>query len=354
MKINVLNVKNKKGGILQMKDYQFLNKKKCVDRCFFFKAISVIVAIVFLSISFNLYGQTVKKRISIATGGMGGVYFVIGGGIASILTKYAGVEAAAEVTSASVDNCKLLAAKKSEFALILADTGYDAYKGSGAFKGKELPIRTVAVLYPGLTHIVTTEGKNIRRVADLKGKRVSVGSPGSGTEVIALRVLESAGLNHEKDIKKDRLGAGESAGALKDGKIDAYFWTGGIPTSSVLDVAASPGIKIAIVPQNDIVPKLAKKFGPIYYQSIIPKNIYTGINKDIPVTAVGNILMCHAEADEQLVYDVLKTIFGHLKELTAIHKEALNINLKDGASNKAVPYHKGAVKFFKEKGLKVN
>jgi TRAP transporter TAXI family solute receptor len=337
-----------------MKHNHFLNKKRCVGRCLFFKAIAVIVAVMFLTISFNLYGQTVKKRISIATGGMGGVFFVIGGGIASILTKYAGVEAAAEVTSASVDNCKLVAAKKSELGIILGDTGYDAYKGFGSFKGKTLPLRTVAVLYPGLTHIVTLEGKNIKKIADLKGKRVSVGAPGSGTEVIALRVLEAAGLNHEKDIKKDRLGAGESGGALKDGKIDAYFWTGGVPTSSVLDLAASPGSKIVLVPQDDIVPKMIKKFGPNYYKSIIPKDVYTGIKYDTPVVAVGNVLMCHQDMDEQLVYTIVKTIFDHLKELSAIHKEALNINLKDASSSKAVPYHKGAAKYFKEKNINVS
>ncbi len=169
-----------------------------------------------------------KKRISIATGGMGGVYFVIGGGIASILTKYAGVEAAAEVTSASVDNCKLIGAKKSDVGLIMADTGYDAYKGLGSFKDKPVPIRTLSVLYPNLMHVVTVEGKGIKKVSDLKGKRVSTGAPGSGTEVKALRVLEAGGIDHNKDIKKDRLGAGESAGAMKDGKIDAYFWDGGV------------------------------------------------------------------------------------------------------------------------------
>lgn len=173
-----------------------------------------------------LFGQA-KKRISVATGGMGGVYFVIGGGIASILTKYAGVEAAAEVTAASVDNCKLIAAKKSDMGLIMGDTGYDAFKGTGNFKGRPLPLRTLCVLYPNLMHVVTVEGKGIKKISDLKGRRVSTGAPGSGTEVKALRVLEAGGINHEKDIKKDRLSVAESAGAMKDGKIDAYFgWRG--------------------------------------------------------------------------------------------------------------------------------
>ncbi len=314
----------------------------------FLKLTTILGGAALLSQPISLFGQQ-KQRVSIATGGMGGVYFVIGGGIASLLTKYAGVEAAAEVTAASVDNCKLIGAKKSDMALVIADTGYDAYKGQAIFR-KPIPLRTLSVVYPHMNHVVTLEGKGIRKVSDLKGKRVSTGAPGSGTEVIALRILEAAGINPDKDIKKDRLGASESGGALKDGKIDAYFWSGGVPTSSVLDVAASPGVKMFLIPHDDLVDKMNAKYGPIYYKAVIPKKIYTGVEVDTPVSAVGNLLMCHQDMDEQLAYTIVKTVFEHLKELSAIHKEALNINLKDGASNRFVPYHKGAVRYFKEKG----
>ena len=333
-------------------DFEGLLKGKDVKRRDFLKLTGVLGGTMLLGNTGKVFAQA-KKRISIATGGMGGVYFVIGGGIASILSKYAGVEAAAEVTAASVDNCKLIAAKKSDLGLIMGETGYDAFKGLGNFKGRPLPLRTVTVLYPNLMHVVALEGKGIKKVADLKGKRVSTGAPGSGTEVKALRVLEAAGVNHEKDIRKDRLGASESAGALKDGKIDAYFWDGGVPTSSVLDLAASPGVKMVLIPHEDLIPKMVEKYGPVYYQTIIPKKLYTGVDVDTNVAGVGNLLMCHQDMDEKLVYDITKNIFDRLKELAAIHKEALNINLKDGSGNKAVPYHKGAAKFFKEKGFTV-
>lgn len=328
------------------------DKDRKIKRRDFLKLAGAAGGAMILSNPTHVFGQG-KKRISIATGGMGGVYFVIGGGIASLATKYAGVEAAAEVTAASVDNCKLLAAKKADFGLIMADTGYDAFKGTGHFKGKPLPVRTVTVLYPNLMHVVTVEGKGIKKVSDLKGKRISTGAPGSGTEVKALRVLEAAGINVDKDVKRDRLGAGESAGAMKDGKVDAYFWDGGVPTSSVLDLSASPGVKMVLIPHEELIPKMVEKYGPVYYKSVIPKKVYTGIERDTTVAAVGNLLMCHQDLDEKVVYNVLKSIFEHLKELAAIHKEALHINLKDGASSKAVPYHKGAQKFFKEKGLNV-
>ena len=299
----------------------------------------------------NLYAQD-KKRISVATGGMGGVYFVLGGGVASVLTKYAGVEATAEVTAASVDNCKLVGAKKSDLAFCMNDVAYDALKGQGNFKNA-LPLRTLCVTYPNIMHVVTTEGTGIKKVADLKGKRVSTGAPGSGTEVKALRTLEAAGLNHEKDVKKDRLGAAESAGAMKDGKIDAYFWDGGVPTSSVMDLAASPGIKMVLIPHEDLIAPMAAKYGPVYYKSIIPKGVYTGIGYDTPVCGVANIIICNEAMDEALAYQITKVIFEHQPELVAIHKEATNFTLENGASNKAVPYHKGAAKFFKEKGLSV-
>jgi len=335
-----------------MKFDEFVDGNRGIKRRDFLKLTSAVGGAVLLGGAGKVLAQS-KKRISIATGGMGGVYFVIGGGIASILTKYAGVEAAAEVTAASVDNCKLIAAKKSDLGLIMGDTGYDAFKGTGIFKGRALPIRVLTVLYPNLTHLVTLEGKGISKVADLKGKRVSTGAPGSGTEVIALRVLEAAGINHEKDIKKDRLGASESAGALKDGKIDAYVWSGGVPTASVLDLAASPGVKISLIGHEDLIPKMTAKYGPIYYKSVIPKKVYTGMTQDTPVSTVANILVCHKDMDAQLAYNVMKGVFDHLKELAAIHKEALHINLKDGASAQSIPYHPGAQKFFKEKGFNV-
>jgi hypothetical protein len=294
-----------------------------------------------------------KQRISIATGGMGGVYFVMGGGIAGLLTKHAGVEATAEVTAASVDNCKLMGAKKSDLGFVMGDTAYDAFKGQGVFKGRALPVRTLAILYPGYAHLVAAQGSGIRKVLDLKAKRVSTGAPGSGTEVMALRILDAAGINHEKDIKKDRLGASESAGALKDGKIDAFFFTGGVPTGSILDLSATPGMKIAIIAHDELLPAMIAKNGPIYYRASIPKKVYSGIDEDVPVSAVGNLLMTHKDLDETLAYNILKTIFDRVSDLVAIHKEAQSINLKDAANEKGVPYHKGAQKFFKEKGFDV-
>ncbi len=217
-----------------------------------------------------------KTRLSIATGGTGGVYYPYGGGMAAVLSRHLpGVEATAEVTAASVDNCKLVAAQKADLGFVMGDTAHDAYAGTGKFKEK-LPLRNLAVLYSNFMHIVTLDGKGINTVADLKGKNVSTGAPGSGTEVKALRVLEAYGLNPDKDVTRDRLGATESAGALKDRKIDAYFWDGGLPTASILDVGATPGIKIKLIGQEDAIPKMVAKYGPVYFKGKIPKKDLSG------------------------------------------------------------------------------
>ncbi len=293
------------------------------------------------------------KRLSIATGGMGGVYFPMGGGIASLITKYIpGVEAAAEVTAASVDNCKLVAAGKSDMGIVMADVAYDALMGTGKFKDK-LPIVNLAMLYSNLMHVVTIDGKGFKSVADFKGKKISTGAPGSGTEIKALRVLEAYGLDPDKDITRDRLGASESAGALKDGKIDAYFWDGGVPTASVMDIASTPGTKISLLSHAEAVDKMTAKYGPVYFKSTIPKGVYSGVDTDVSVAAVGNILIANANMDPKLAYDILNAMFSHLPELVAVHKEAENIQLSLATVGSPLPFHKGAIQFYEEKGIKI-
>src|SRR4026208_406252 len=183
-----------------------------------------------------------QRAIPIATGGTGGGFYPLGGGLANGLANtLPGIQATAEVTGGSVDNLKLINAGRSEVAFSMVDAALDAYKGQDKFKGTEVPVRTLMVLYPNQMHVVTIEGMGIEKMADLKGKRVSTGSGGSATEVMAFRVIEAAGLDKDKDLKRERLGVAESVNALKDHKIDAFFWVGGLPTSAVTDPGATPG-----------------------------------------------------------------------------------------------------------------
>jgi uncharacterized protein len=328
------------------------NKRRFLNRRDFLK-ISGALGLGSLMVSPALIMAQTKVRLSIVTGGTGGVYYPYGGGMAAVLSKHLpGVEATAEVTAASVDNCKLVAAQKADLGFVMADSGYDAFMGTGKFKEK-LPLRNLAVLYSNFMHVVTLEGKGINSVADLKGKKISTGAPGSGTEVKALRVLEVYGINPDKDISRDRLGASESAGALKDRKIDAYFWDGGLPTASILDLGATPGIKMKLVGHDDGVSRMIAKYGPVYFKGRIPKNIYPGVSVDTPVAAVANILICHEKMDPGLAYNILKTLFAHKPELVAVHQEAKNLTLEDAVDGSPIPFHPGAIKFFKEKGQKI-
>lgn len=318
-----------------------------------FLKISSAVGLGILIYSPNQVSAQTKVRLSVVTGGTGGVYYPYGGGMAAVLTKHLpGVEVTAEVTAASVDNCKLVAAQKADLGFVMGDVAYDAYMGTGKFKDK-LPIRNLAVLYSNFMHVVALDGKGINKVSDLKGKKISTGAPGSGTEVKALRVLEAYGINPDKDITRDRLGASESAGALKDNKIDAYFWDGGLPTASILDIAATPGIKIKLIGHDDGVTKMVAKYGPVYFKGNIPKNTYPGIASDTPVAAVANILICHEKLDAALAYNILKTLFAHKPELVAVHKEANHLTLEGAVHGTPIPYHPGAIKYYKEKGAKI-
>ena len=204
-------------------------------------------------------------NIAIATGGTGGVYYPLGGGMANVLSKYVpGVQATARVTGGSVDNLKLIGTGQSEVALSMVDAALDALKGEDKFKGNKVDVRTLMVLYPNRMHVVSIEGTGIEKMSDLKGKRVSTGSPGSATEVMAFRVIEAAGLDKDKDMRRERLGVAESANALKDGKIDAFFWVGGLPTAAVTDLGATPGVKIKLIDHAEVVDKMNAKYGGIY------------------------------------------------------------------------------------------
>jgi TRAP transporter TAXI family solute receptor len=274
--------------------------------------------------------------------------------MANIISKYIPyTEATAEVTTASVDNCRLVGAGKAELALIMADTGWDAYQGRAQFKEK-VPLRTVAVLYPNNMHVVTLEGKGIEKVTDLKGKRVSTGAPGSGTEVMALRVIEAFGLDPTKDMTRDKLGVSESAGALKDRKIDAFFWVGGLPTAAVTDLGATPGIKMKLIGHMDGLTKMRETYGPIYVKGVIPSKTYPGQDVDVPITVVWNLLVCHENMKGDVVYDILKTLFDHKQELITVHREARWLSMEPQVTGGSpIPFHPGAIRYFAEKGLKI-
>ena len=295
-------------------------------------------------------------NIAIATGGTGGVYYPLGGGMANVLSKHVpGMQATARVTGGSVDNLKLIGSQQSEVALVMVDAALDALKGEDKFKGNPVDVRTLMVLYPNRMHVVSMEGTGVEKMSDLKGKRVSTGSPGSATEVMAFRVIEAAGLDKDKDMRRERLGVAESVNALKDRKIDAFFWVGGLPTAAVTDLGATPNVKIKMIDHADTVDKMNKKYDNLYTTGVIPAKTYPGQDKDNPIAVVQNILVANAKMSDKVAYDIVKTFIEKRDELVAVHAEADSIKLENQSpKNSPIPWHPGAMKYFSDKGLKMN
>ena len=308
-----------------------------------------------LSLAALLAFGAIAQNISIATGGTGGVYYPMGGGLASVLSKYVpGMQATAEVTGGSVDNLKLIGSGKPYVGFTMADAAQDAAKGEDKFKGHKVDLRTLAILYPNRMHVVTVDGTKVVKFSDLKGRRVSTGSPGSATEVMAFRLLEAAGMDKDKDIKRERLGAAESANAMKDGKIDAFFWVGGLPTAAIQDLANTPGTKLKLIDHADLVPAMNRKYGNLYVEDVIPKSTYHGMDADNRQATVMNILVAGASMDDKTAYEIVKAIFEKKAELVAVHKEAENIKLENQKTAATpIAFHPGALKYFAEKGIKL-
>ena len=307
----------------------------------------------FAAVAAPSVAQAPGNRISITTGGTGGVYYPLGGGMANILSKYVpGMTATAEVTGGSVDNLKLIAAGKSEVGFSMVDAAWDGYKGNDKFKDAPVAARTLMVLYPNRMQVVTVDGTGINKLSDLKGKRVSTGAPGSGVEVMALRVLEAIGIDPKKDIKQERLGASESVNAIKDRKIDAFFWVGGVPTAAITDLAATPGTKVKLIDHSEAIAAMNQKYGPLYVKGIIPAGSYSGQDKPVENIDVWNILVTNDKMSNEMAYQIVKTLMEKKPELVAVHKEATNIDIRYQAVGSPLPWHPGAKKYFEEQGVK--
>ena len=292
------------------------------------------------------------QNISIATGGTGGVYYPMGGGLAAVLSKHvSGMQATAEVTGGTVDNLNLIASGKPYVGFSMVDAALDASKGKDKFEGRPVNLRTLLVLYPNRMHVVTTEATGIKNMSDLKGKRIATGSAGSATEVMSIRLLEAAGLDPNKDVTRERLSVAESVNAMKDRKIEAFFWVGGLPTAAVTDLANTPGTKIRMIDHANAVAAMNKKYGNLYYADTIPKATYSGMAADNKMASVANILLVNANMPDDQAYKIVKAVFDHQKDLIAVHQEYANVTIA-GQKQASTPidFHPGAVKYIQEKG----
>lgn len=314
----------------------------------------IIVGLVFTT---NARAQQ-KFSFSIATGGTGGVWYPLGGAIGGIIgKKVPNTDATSEATTAAIDNMKLLVAGRAGMAF-----AYD-YHVVWANEGKltpvakkPLPMRIVMGFYEQPLHIVTKEGTNIKSLMDLKGKRVSTGAPNSGTEEQADYVLKALGIDWNKDLKREKLSATESVAAMKDGKIDAFFWSGAIPTSSIIDLASTPGLKMVLLPVGDKEANIINNANPgVFHKTKFPKGCYSSVDKDIDAIAITAVLLAMDNFPEDKMYQIVKEIFANTADIVPVWKGAKDLTPKSAVSQltpDALKYiHKGALKFYKEKGV---
>lgn len=297
-----------------------------------------------------------KLSFSIVTGGTGGVWYPLGGAIGGLIgQKVPNTEATAEVTTAAIDNLKLLCAGKAGMAFAYDYHAVWANDGKIEALGKKQPVRIALGFYEQPLHIATKDGNGIKSIMDLKGKRVSTGAPNSGTEEQADYVLKSLGIDWNKDMKREKLGAGESVSALKDGKIDAFFWSGAVPTSSIIDLSTAPGLKMVLLPvEGEIADKIMKGNPGVFHKTAYAKGSYSGIESDIPAIAITAVLNVLDSFPPDRLNQIVSAIFANTKELSAVWKGALKLTPERSVSQitpDAIKYlHPGAVKFFKEKG----
>ena len=297
-----------------------------------------------------------KLSFSIVTGGTGGVWYPLGGAIGGVIGKYVpNAEASAEATTAAIDNLKLLTAGKAGLAF-----AYDYHIGWAndgkvpGLSGKH-KVRMVLGFYEQPLHLVTKEGSGIKSIMDLKGKRVSTCAPNSGTEEQADYVLKAIGIDWNKDFKREKLGAGPSVAALKDGKIDAFFWSGAVPTSSIIDLSSTAGLKMVMLPiAGEIAEKIMKENPGVFHKTIFAKGSYSALDKDVETIAITAVLQAMDTFPEDRLYQIVQAIFDHKSELAAVWKGAAKMT-PESAVGQVTPdalklLHPGALKYFKEKG----
>jgi TRAP transporter TAXI family solute receptor len=328
------------------------------------KKIGLWVLAILLSTSAGVYAA--DEKVVIATGGIGGVYYYYGTQVSEIMSKNSVAPATAIQTAASVDNMLLIRDKTDTvkgtyfFATVLPDTAYVTVKGEHEkFAQKPAKASILWMMYPNYLHIVTTDRSGIARLSDLQGKRVSTGAPGSGTEFTALNLLKAAKIDPNKFKKWEKLGAKESDEALTNGTIDAYVWSGGLPTGSIVELANTlkrKGMNLFIVPLEDKdegVTAFKKEFEGLTDSLVIPKTVY-GTVSDTPTLAFWNMFVCPDATPAELAYQTTKAVFENLETLSASVKAAKSTTAENTAKfigQTAIPFHPGAVKYFKEKGL---
>ncbi|HKJ99571.1 MAG TPA: TAXI family TRAP transporter solute-binding subunit [Desulfotignum sp.] len=315
------------------------------------KKIQIMVFIVCTALFFA--GNAVAKTtfIGIGTGGTGGIYYPYGGGVAEIWSKNVdGVKAVAEVTGASVENIKLANKGETVIGLVMGDVAMAAYNGTDAFKDKKQNVLSMATMYPNLLQVVTLKKSGITNIEQVRGRNISTGSPGSGTNFMAEAVLKA--LDIPLDSYKDsRLSFTESANALRDGTIDVGVWCVGPGTSSILDLATTHDIRILSFTPEQTQKILAAE--ETYAAVDLSGGVYRGVDEDVPTIGVWNVIICQTSLETDLVYKLAKSLFENNDYMKKIHPTAAYTIPENSVKYSPIPLHPGTIKYLEEEGFGV-
>jgi uncharacterized protein len=290
------------------------------------------------------------ETLTILTGGTSGIYFQMGNAMAKIYGEEIGAQASAQTTSASAENTAKVSRGKAELGFAMADTVSDAYLGHGNFEkyGSIKNIRAVASLYPNYMQIVTVKSADIKTLEDLRGKDLAVGALGSGTEIMAKRILEGVGLTYD-DVNADFLSFSEGIEGIKNGTTDVAFLSSGYPNSGIMELAATDDIEIIPIPE-DLTLDLKESY-PAFEIGAIPADTYTGVSEELPTVKVNNILLTNEDLPNEAVYELTKTLFDNLDDLKNAHNSAKEIDMQKAVEELPLPLHPGAEKYYKEQGV---
>jgi uncharacterized protein len=309
----------------------------------------VVLALCVAMIGLTSAAMAGEVKLILATGGTAGTYYPYGGAMSKIWnSKIPGMNVTAQATGASVENIRLMNKDEVELALVQSDTIDFAFTGTEVFKEKLPKMSAVAVLYPEVIHIVVRGDLNITSFSGLRGKKIGVGAPGSGTEANFRQLLDVHKMTKD-DVSMQYLSFAESADQFKDNRIDAFMVTGGVPTSAIMDVATQRSIKILPI-EDTMLSVLTGKY-PFLSAAVIPANSYKGVTTDVKTAAVNAVLIAHPKLSSDVVYNLTKALFDNQAELAAAHAKGKVLSLQGAVMGVSIPFHPGAAKYYKEKGV---
>ncbi|MBU1180588.1 MAG: TAXI family TRAP transporter solute-binding subunit [Proteobacteria bacterium] len=311
------------------------------------KLLGVCVAVLFvIGAVASVYAA--DTNLVLSTGGTAGTYYPFGGAMARIWnTKIPGMNVTAQTTGASAENIRLINKKEAELALVQSDTLDFAFNAKEAFKEPIKSMSAIAVLYPEIIQVVTRADSPIKSIADLKGKKVGVGAPGSGTEANFRQLMDIYGLA-KGDVNSQYLSFSESAEAFKDRHIDAFIVTAGIPNAAIMDIGTQHEIRIINIPA-DMTSKLTGKY-PFLAAAKVPAGTYKNLTQDVATVAVNAVLIVSNDLSADVVYNMTKALFDSQAELASAHAKGKELNLQNAVKGVSIPFHPGALKYYKEKG----